>query len=195
MLAVDVVEVDDEFNPVSHIRAERAEWNEHLSAWELFGGTRVTGLRPSERRSEPKPLEVYRGGVTPEEIALYRSGDFVELLSTERINQLLRRPQSYGTVDLLRVKHTRFTQPLLNVVMLLLAIPCVLTRQPLNFKIAGTKLLVLVGLCMAAIFLSHQIAGNPPGPQWFDRWPAMMAWMPLLIFAPVAVFLMDRIQS
>jgi len=47
----------------------------------------------------------------------------VNLLPTERINLLLQRPLAYGINQLLRVKHTRFTQPLMNIIMLLLGHP------------------------------------------------------------------------
>ena len=54
----------------------------------------------------------------------------VELLSTSRINELLTRPQSYGTINLLTVKQARVTQWLMNLVLVMLAIPCVMTREP-----------------------------------------------------------------
>ena len=49
-----------------------------------------------DRVSSPIPCTVYKSSLTPEEIALYRSGSFVELLPTARINQLLDRPNLYG---------------------------------------------------------------------------------------------------
>jgi hypothetical protein len=44
-------------------------------------------------------------------VKLFRRSDYVDLLSTDRINQMLARPESYGRANLLRVKHMRFTQP------------------------------------------------------------------------------------
>jgi len=49
---------------------------------------------------------------------------------------------------------------------------------------------------MGAIFVSQQLAGHPQGgPQWEDTWPAIMAWLPILLFLPVAVLLLDRVDK
>ena len=55
---------------------------------------------------------------------------------------------------------------------------------------------LITGLCMGAIFLSQQLAGHPQGgPQWQDTWPAVMAWLPILLFGPAAVFLRTSVRS
>jgi hypothetical protein len=153
------------FSPIAHISADRADWDPLRKEWLLTNGKRVTGLLPEQRRSDEVPWPAWRTNITPEEVALYRSNDYVELLSTDRINQLLGRPQSYGTVNLLTVKHSRVTQWLMNLVLVLLAVPCVLTREPGKLKQDLTRLLVIVGLAMGTIFICRQIAGHPPaGP-------------------------------
>ncbi len=95
----------------------------------------------------------------------------------------------------MRVKHARFTQWILNIVLLLLAIPCVMTRQPTALKAAATKCLLLTGSCLALSFLAYQMAGQPYKLEWAAHWPAIMAWLPILIFGPVAVFMLDRVES
>ena len=115
----------------------------------------------------------YRSNVTPDEVALYESGEYTEFLPTSRIKMLLERPKSYGTINLQRVKHSRFTQPLLNVILLLLAVPCVVSREPGKIKQGIFQCVILCGACLSAIFLCYQVAGTPPaGAQWLDRWPA-----------------------
>ena len=192
---VDVIQRDENGNATGHVSADRAEWDARGKRWKLTNGLLVTGLRPGDK-VEQKPADVYASSITPDEVALYRSSGYTAMLSTPRINQLLERPKSYGTVDLLRVKHARFTQPLLNVVLLLLAVPSVLSREPGRIRFGLMQCALLCGLCMTAIFLSQQLAGTPPaGGQWADRWPALMAWIPLLIFGPVAVWLLDRVRT
>jgi lipopolysaccharide export system permease protein len=194
MREVDIIERDEQLRPVAHTRAAAAHWNGRT--WELVEGYRVTGLLASQRRSPETALANYTGTVTPDEITLYRNSEFVNLLSTERINQLLQRPNGYGTVDLLRVKHFRWSQLILNTILLLLAIPCVLTREPGTLKRAAGKTLVFTGICLGASFISYQIAGQPPSSsKWIDRWPALWAWMPIFVFAPIAVVLLDRLYT
>ena len=181
--------------PVAHITADGAEWNRQEQAWDLVNGQRVTGLGIDEIPAAPEPCAAYKSNINPEEINLYRSGNFAELLSTERINQLLQRPKSYGTLHLLRIKHLRFTQPLMNVILLLLAIPCVLQREPGKLKTAATKCLFLMGLAMGSVFLAQQFANAPPHSIKPDQWAALMAWLPIFIFGPTCVFLLERVKS
>ena len=185
--------------PVAHIQAREAHWNAAKQQWDLLDGRRVTGIM-DERVSPEQPWPVYKSNVTPEEIALYRSGKFVELLPTAKINQLLDRPNLYGKVGLLRVKHWRITQPLMNVILLLLAIPCVLTREPGTLKAAAMKTLMLMGLAMGAVFLFHQFAGSTPSalaalPTGLNTWAMLMAWGPIFIFGPMSVYLLDRVKT
>jgi lipopolysaccharide export system permease protein len=196
MEQIDVVQFDDLFRPVSHIAADRAEWDEKLKAWRLTNGRITKGLRPDQKRSKPEPIAAYASSITPDEVALYKSGEFVDMLSRERIRMLLERPKSYGTVDLLRVLHARIAQPIWNIVLLLLAIACIMTREPGRLKMGIFQCVVVCGICMAGIFLTQQLAGTPPsGPQWIDRWPALMAWMPIIIFGPLAIALLERVKT
>ena len=146
--------------------------------------------------SSVEPIDFYKSNVTPEEIALYRSGDWVEFLSSARIEELIQRPGSYGQVNLLRVKHWRFVQPIMNVVLLLLAIPFLMVREPGKLKSAAGKCLAVTGVGMGAIFLSHQLAGTaPPRAEWVVVWPALMAWLPVFVFAPLAYLFLERVKS
>jgi lipopolysaccharide export system permease protein len=196
MEEMDVVVRDASFELVSHLFATEAEWDPAHQQWNLTGGRRVTGPSPGEQHSEEIPVSIYKGTVTPEEIGLYHSSASLDLLSTHRINELLKRPKSYGAAGLYRVKHLRFTQPIMNVVLLLLAIPTVLTFDPKTLKTAATKCLFLTGMAMGSVFLAQQIAGHPPlGMKWLNVWPALLAWLPIFIFAPLSVWLLDRVPT
>jgi lipopolysaccharide export system permease protein len=195
MFEFTLIERNKELQPVSKLTARRADWDPASGSWLLTDALRVEGLLFDTSRSLDWKVASYKSNITPEEINLYRSGNYVELLSTHRIDELLKRPQSYGTMALLRVKHTRFTQPLVNIVLLLLAIPCVLSREPTRLKAAATKCLILTGLCLCTSFLAQQLTSQPPTPGITAQWPAIMAWTPLLIFGPIAVFLLDRVET
>lgn len=199
MQVFDVIERHEnkrhDLEPYAHIKADAANWNPRTNAWDLVNGRRVTGIGRDNVRSVEMPAKVYRGGITPEEINLYRSGNYVDLLSTDRINKLLDRPKSYGTLNLLRVKHWRFTQPLMNVILLLLAIPCVISREPGSIKTGATRCLFLMAAGMGGVFLSQQLAANPPSGILPDRWAALMAWFPIFLFGPLSVYLMEKIKT
>lgn len=195
------------FQPRAHVSADRAVWNAQTSEWDLFTqdrateqwvrqGRRVVGLGIDAPRTDVQTVASYPSTITPQEISLYKSSDWVELLSTRSIDELLARPGSYGQTDLLRMKHLRFTQPIMNVILLLLAIPCVLTRTPGYLKAAVTRCLVLTGLSMGTVFLAQQLATQPLlAGSLGAHWPAFMAWLPIFIWGPIAVFLLDRVKT
>lgn len=194
MERVDVIERDADFEPVAHIEAKRALYDNAEKVWRLEGGVRLTGLRPSEPLAKSDVSE-WRTTITPEEIVIYRRHHVAELLSSSQINELLQRPRSYGTVPLLRVKHWRIAQPLGNIVLLLLAIPCVLLRDAGSLRWAATRTVLLTGACLACMFVAHQLAGNPPASWNPVVWTALLLWMPVFLFAPLAVVLLDRVKT
>ena len=198
MKEVDIIERDSELNGVAHITADSAPWDAAHERWALVNGKRVSGLQPNSARGPEEPVAFYQSNIDPAEIALFRKGKYMELMATRQIDELLspERGAMYGRAGLLRVKHFRFTQPLMNVVLLLLAIPCVLTREPGKIKSSATRCLIISGVCMGGIFLSHQLAGqNTLGPDWADRWPAMMAWLPVLVFLPCSIYALDILHT
>ncbi|MGC4031010.1 MAG: LptF/LptG family permease [Tepidisphaeraceae bacterium] len=193
MEKVTVLQLTDDFDLHACLTAEKAVFNSRTKAWDLEGGQLTTDLM-NRRRHNVNAIE-YRSNVTPEEIALFKSGSYVDLLSTPRINELLQRTQVYGTNSLMRVKHARLAQLLLNIIMVLLCISSVLIREQGQLKYAMVKCIVLVGSCMITIFICQTIADLPPDPNWADKWPALMAWVPIFVFGPLSVFLLDRVKT
>jgi lipopolysaccharide export system permease protein len=193
MDVVDIIERDEKRQPTAHIYADSAEWDEAKHEWKLTNGKIIQHLLPDEKPSPPMNVAAYRSTISPDEIALYKSSEFVDLLSTQRINQMLQRPKSYGTIALLITKHFRMAQFFVNITLLLLAIPCVLTRDPGGLKGGALKCLILTGACLGTVFLARHIASMPPaGSKWLDMWPAIWACVPLFIFLPLAIYLLDR---
>jgi lipopolysaccharide export LptBFGC system permease protein LptF len=193
---LDVIQRDAQLRPTAHLYADTAIWNQDLRRWDLSNG-KLSPITPPDR---PAPMRgvadvsVYKSDITPDEIALNLGKDYIQLLPVSKINQLLDLKR-YGTLDLLRVKHLRFAQPLANVILLLLAISTVLTREPGTLKTAAVRCMTLTGLCMGSVFIGYQMAASPPSPDLLNLWPALMTWMPVFIFGPLAVYLLDRIKT
>ena len=221
--SITVVERDDAGNIASMTAAKRGDWDAAAGAWALQDGRRVarlaadaappadagaaapllTGAAAALRQSPAEPIDALRSGVTPAEIELFHSanagaglgGSYFDLLSTRQLDALLARPLVYAAADLLRAKHTRLASLGMNVVLMLLAIPCVLTRQPGQLKLAAAKTLLLVGAAMATVFLCQLLAKDPPSAALAGKWPAWMAWAPVLVYGPISVLLLDRVES
>ena len=193
---LDVVERDAKLRPSGHLYADLAQWDDSAHLWRLTNGSHVKIIGPDDDRpGSPTVATIYKSDITPDEIALWRGGQYVALLPTRRIDQLLQRPKSYGVNELLRTKNLRFSQPVVNIILLLMACPLVLTREPGQMKTAAMRCLISCALCMGTVFITYQLAAHPPQVDWASQWPALMAWMPIFIFAPVSVYLLDRIKT
>lgn len=193
---LDVIRRDANLHPSSHLYADQAVWDDRLKQWDLTNGFSVPIAAPQQQvvLAHARPESVYRTAMTPDEIALNLGKDYIQLLPLRKLNQLLGL-QRYGTIDLLRAKHLRVTQWLLNVFLLLLAISTVLTREPGKLKSSAFNCLLLTGLCMGSVFVTYQMAASPPSPDLANLWPALMAWMPIFIFGPLSIFLMSQIKT
>jgi lipopolysaccharide export system permease protein len=125
-----------------------------------------------------------------DEAFLPLSIDFDELLggsswmqyaSTLTLIHRLRSPSSHVSNELRLCVHQRFVQPLLDVTLLLLGIPILLRQQERHlFWIAGATL-TTVGVFVLATKLIHGMASGATSLP-----PYLGAWLPLLIFAPIA---------
>jgi len=76
--------------------------------------------------------------------------------------------------------HARFLQPLLDATLLFLGIPLVLTRENRNMFVAA-------GMCVSvvAVFFVVVLACHALGASGIIN-PALAAWLPLIIFVPIA---------
>ena len=70
-----------------------------------------------------------------------------------------------------------------------------LSREPGKLKAGASKCLVWMGLGLGSVFLTAQMAANPPQAIAADHWAALMAWLPIFIFGPLSVFFLDRIKT
>ena len=93
----------------------------------------------------------------------------------------LRNPSLDYGADVRVSVHARLLQPLLDMTLLFLGLPLVLTRETRNvFFTAGLSLLVVTLFSMVTICF-HAL-----GSSGYLISPALAAWCPLLIFGPVA---------
>jgi lipopolysaccharide export system permease protein len=101
--------------------------------------------------------------------------------SSAELIAALRNPSLDYGADVRVAVHARLLQPVLDMTLLFLGLPLVLTREARNvFVTAGLSLLVVATFSMITI-CCHAL-----GSSGYLLSPALAAWCPLLIFAPVA---------
>jgi lipopolysaccharide export system permease protein len=110
---------------------------------------------------------------------------FKELSSTTRLIASLRNPSLGYGADVRVAIHLRIVQPLLDMTLLFLGLPLVVTRENRNVFLAmGLSMALTVAFMLTAMGL--QKLGEI---ELID--PALAAWAPLMIFVPLAAGIAD----
>ncbi len=176
------------------ITADKAHWNSERGGWDLIGGKRTsitarTGGRLSSGQSiERKTINFYPCDLKPEELLFRKMAQWTRFLSIAQLNQLERR----GDVDpeqIAQVRHSRFTAPITNMILLLLGMSFFMTRLPNSVLTQGAKSLGTCAICFLIAFAGQQAVGSTG----LD--PSIPAWLPIFLFGPLAVLLLDNVKT
>ncbi len=99
----------------------------------------------------------------------------------------LQNPSLDYSQDVRVAIHSRLMQPLLDVTLLFLGLPLVLSRKNHNMFLAiGLSVILVVGF-MGLTMFCQALGGN------YYLSPALAAWLPLMIFVPWAAGSADAI--
>lgn len=154
-------------------RANAARWRPRRTAddpdghWELEGGSLFC---PSD--------------LTPRDLILRQSSRWLEYMSARDLRDLIARRRLPDPSEAQMAIHARATQPIVSVVMLLLALPFILSRER-NIK-ASAGLCLLVVLVFYGFVFACRYVGLPP---------VWAAWLPILVFGPVAAVMVDSVKT
>lgn len=115
---------------------------------------------------------------------------FKQLSSTCQLIGALRNPSLDFGADVRVAIHARIVQPLLDMTLLFLGLPLIVNRESRNVFLA-------MGVCMAVTiaFTLTVIGVQELGKIGLLLNPAQAAWVPLMIFVPVAVFLSESLRK
>jgi lipopolysaccharide export system permease protein len=112
-----------------------------------------------------------------------------DFAATSEMIRELRAPSTDLGNDVRVAIHTRFMQPFLDTTLLFLGLPFVVTRTNRNPFLA-------IGLCLAVVtvFMVVVLGCQSLGSSgWLQ--PALAAWLPLLLFAPLAAGMSDSLRQ
>jgi lipopolysaccharide export system permease protein len=129
-----------------------------------------------------KPGECFVASVVSFEQFSLGNGWRQNLSTMEMVLGLKNRSLQSGA-DMLVTMHGRFLQPLLDLTLVFLGLPLVLSRGNRNIFLAGA-----IGLGLMATFFVVSLVCQGLGNNYLLA-PALAAWLPVLIFAPVAFVL------
>ncbi|MCE5326570.1 MAG: LptF/LptG family permease [Planctomycetaceae bacterium] len=123
--------------------------------------------------------------LTAKELQMRQNTRWLDYLSTSQLSSMLES----GTLPNLTkramlTKHLRFAEPFNSLILLLLVVPFMLSRER-NLK-ASTLLGVAMGVGFYAFIYICQYASLSP---------TLTAWLPVLLFGPVAVVMLDSVKT
>jgi len=135
-----------------------------------------------------KPVKFYKCELNPEELLLRQQAQWVQFLSTPQLNRL-KHQTGVDPVQIARVKHGRFAFSIVNIILLLLGMSFFLHRLPEGVLTQGAQALATCSIIFIVTFVGQNLVNSP------NVDPALPAWLPIFIFLPLAVVLLDKVKT
>ena len=179
------------------IEADLAEYNDELGGWDLVNGSLRKIARGDTEAGlilKPEPVDFYKTDLTPQDIPLRRQENYKSLLSSRQLAELARKPSTRmeDKADLYLQQHSRITKPIINLVMLLVALPVLVCRDPKMMKSAIMISFGITAACFVVTFVCDMMATEVFRGQIR---PELWAWAPVIIFLPIAVLEIDSMKT
>jgi len=180
------------------IVADSAQWDYQKKCWILQNGRHFTSQSDTQQNAVT-PIDEYPSDLTPEYLWLQRNSNYKTFMSSSDLNRLLQRAQRPGELaETLSEKHFRFTDPIINMIMLLLGLPLFASREPKSSTAAFLLACLGAGGCFVATFACKLLIG--PDLLSFilpdsDLQYKIIAWLPIIIFTPLSILALDSIKT
>lgn len=171
------------------IDADVATWDSVQQVWLLERG-RALDLSQETDFDRPLryiPVDKIAYTLPPEELVLQQRAEWSELLSLREMNTLVTTEGLPNRASLIVNRHIRLTEPILHFILVALAIPYFLTREPGNVFASGGRALLVCGLFLGLTFMAHGIVR--------EQGAALRAWAPILTFGPLAVVQLANVRT
>jgi lipopolysaccharide export system permease protein len=188
------MERDENGELVATITADLATWDPAQKNWELIRGVRqVAGESRDDfvmaARMSREKAERYESDWGPSDMLLRQSSEWTAYLGIRQLNAILDRPNLVPDIrEVEAARHVRLTQPLINMLMMFLGLPFFLNRRPSNVLLSVGMCLFVAISCFMFSFVCHSLAGTV-------SYSELAAWLPILVYAPLASLLMVNIKT
>jgi lipopolysaccharide export system permease protein len=179
------------------ISADSATYNDEEKRWYLENAYETKITRSSDAsdfdQQVPTKVEYYDSDLTPRDIPIRKQEGYKSLLSSHQLAVLAKSGSGIkDQAELHSQKHFRFTDPIINIVMLLIALPVLVCRDPKNMKSAIIISFTVTTACFIVTFGCKMFAGET----FFNQIrPALWAWLPIVIFMPIAFVEIDSMKT
>ncbi|MHC4990186.1 MAG: LptF/LptG family permease [Planctomycetota bacterium] len=183
MESLTVLERDEVGRTTRRITAEVAVWDDRRSGWQLTEGRALRLPDPASSDMGPivqEQMAFYESALDPRALTVKRYASFAAMLSLKQISAMLENPGMTDTDALQRHRYARFATVGLNILVLFVALPSFLLREPASLMrqslfCAGMALPAMMG---GALGMMIQLPGMSP---------LVSVFLPVIIMFPMAV--------
>jgi len=184
------------------IEAEKATYDFQTQSWLLTNGIFTPFPRLDSHQADANEqnmplnrvsLPAYYTDITPKDLPVRQKAEYKTLLSSHQLSQLAAQGSKLKDLALLySQKHFRITDPLMNLVMLLVCLPVLVCRDPKSMKSAIAISFAITAASLIVSFVCKVLATE----DIFGRVaPELWAWLPVFIFAPIAFLELDSMKT
>ena len=181
------------------IDAEKAVYNDQEDRWDLYTISPETGewvshglLNEFGSGKGLQPKDFYPSDIRAKDIPVRCESEHKTLLSLRQLSALEAQKIQIRDLELSSQKHFHITDPLINLVMLMISLPILVCRDPKSVKSAVMISFALTGACFIMTFVCKILATEVI----FDKvMPELWAWLPVFIFLPIAFIELDSMKT
>ncbi|MBA7686159.1 hypothetical protein ES703_94598 [subsurface metagenome] len=172
------------------ISADKAVYNYGTGRWNLTNGLFIK----KDSQIGAMPIASYVSDITPKDIPVRRKSRYKTLLSSRQLAVLAeQRTKIKDLAQLYSQKHFRITDPLINLVMLMVSLPILVCRDPKSMKSAVMISFGVTAGCFITTFICKMLSTEAV---FFDKvMPELWAWLPVFIFLPIAFIELDSMKT
>jgi lipopolysaccharide export LptBFGC system permease protein LptF len=184
LTAPAILERDAEGRAFRRIEAEEAVWDGERQGWALHGGFALAleaagggGGTPGATAREP--VEFFATDLDPDSLMVRRYGEYAAMLRLSQIEEMLDSGRVVDRPALLRHRYARFATVGVNVLVLLIALPSFLLREPASLlrQSLTCAAMTLPGMIGSAVGMMVEIPGVGA---------AVSVFLPVIVLIPIA---------
>ena len=188
---------DDVYRVIGKIRADAAVYDADRNGWALTNGQKMELMEKQlldAPRQPVEPIDFYPSSLSAQDIPIRKREGFKSLLSLSQLTELEHHAgvRQSDMAELALQKHSRITDPIMNLVMLMVALPALVCRDPKAMKTAIMTSFALTTSCFIVVFMCKLFATEVI---FGHVRPALWTWAPIFIFFPLALIEIDSMRT
>lgn len=171
------------------ISADAAVFNRQTGRWDLVNGF----YTQKNSSSGAAKVSSFVSDIKPQDIPIRRKAEYKSLLSWLQLRKIASQPAKIKDLAQLYAEmQSHITDPIINLIMLLISLPILICRDPKAMKSAIMISFTATSLCYIFTFVCKLFATEV----FFDKlMPEFWVWLPVFIFLPVALIELDSIKT